>query len=489
MQVIANRIFLAMAVLICVLYFTACTTVNAGGVTLPNGIAGHVKDSNGLPIPGALVTARLIIITSQGEETIASYQVQTDSNGQYQFNSIQQGEYIVTINYRNINHLIPLVAVSEIDTANIGESILEHASITLIGRVLGASNITVKIPGMDFSTTADENGEYQLSGVPPQELRIAFISPHAVNYLLVNIAPHHDTIYLRDIAFAHTLDQARGLDNFYSTTLQNSFAVIPIAYPIDSVPAWYDQKDFSRVEYITLRNASFTFLPASGNWNNPANWDLQRVPLRGDTALIAGSSCIVDIDSVLPLTFAGAGSEIIVNQNAYFENFSLTKSTIRTDGENLYIWLQGTFNFSDTNQIRVNLGSLAVFNGIFGEGVIYTGWRGDVQIDGEFGARDFSGSWFVEAGKLRLRMVNSIGYSEINILPNATLDIETNWALNRAQIIRLFTQDSLVGSMELDASPTIPIMEINGERLAPGQYSRDNLPEFIRGSGAITVSQ
>lgn len=483
------NLLVAFAVLLWGIFTISCSSLVSGGVTLPNGMAGYVIDKYGMPVEGAIVIAQMIIITPLGEEIVSRYQTTTNADGRYFFNSVAQGDYIVTINYRNRYHLIPLVAVTENDTVDIGGAVLEHPTVIVMGRVLGGGNLMVKIPGMNYTAIVDENGFYHLPNVPPQELRLAFISANSVNYLHINITPHDDTVFLRDIAFAETIAQARGYDTFYPTTLENSFAVIPVEYNIDSIPEWYAQRDFSRAEYITLRNASFTFLPTSGNWNNPANWSLERVPRRGDTAIISNSICIIDIDSILPITYVSSGAEIIINHNSYFESFSLANSTIRVEQENVYIWLQGNFILSDTTEIRVNFGSLAVFNGVVGAGVVHTGWRGDVQIDGERAAIDFEGVWIVEAGKLRLRMANSIGRSEINILPNATLDIETNWALNRARIIRIFTQDSIVGSLELDASPVIPIMEIDGERLAAGDYSRDNLPEFIRGSGIITVSE
>jgi hypothetical protein len=315
------RIITGVFLAACLFLYEGCTSgpVAAGSSGTGNAfVAGVVYDDAGNRVSGKTVSLRSIKITPEGDGIIEDGAALSASDGSYRFDSLSAGKYALfcgdSVNRRSA--LLQKLTFAT-DSAFLAADLVLTDEAVVRGRIVSPTpsdlqNMRIAVPGLGKSFFADSLGNYTIPFAPRPVCDIAFISGSCVDFLSANTsAGKRDTMYINDVLFAKTVSEAQGVDNFYSSSLNSAFTVIPVEAQAQAL--LFDDFE-STLSGGVARNAIFDKLPlpggaGSGQWVVRPNADGHSVtpavfPAGFDSCMITGGS------------FQGKSLRIFINFNA-----------------------------------------------------------------------------------------------------------------------------------------------------------------------------
>lgn len=238
------------------------STEYAGGSTTTTNarVAGIVVNQSGMPVAGASVLLRTIIVAEGGDSAENEWKATTNLGGDYFFDSLPTGNYVLS-GYDDEKRTADYNTRFALAGDTIAELSLSRLFV-LKGRVLADSSvnrqaIVVSATGLVRPVHPDAQGFYTIAALPRGQFDIAFIQDGTVDYLPLRILsganPATDTVYVRDVSFTKSNSAPY---SYFRTTLAGAFAVEPVVYAAGTEPAWYAGKDFSLLEYFGTKGIS-----------------------------------------------------------------------------------------------------------------------------------------------------------------------------------------------------------------------------------------
>ncbi|MFN6945782.1 MAG: right-handed parallel beta-helix repeat-containing protein [Cytophagaceae bacterium] len=226
---------------------------------------------------------------------------------------------------------------------------------------------------------------------------------------------------------------------------------------------------------------TFIFTNNSGDrlWNNPLNWDPERVPGAGDTAIIQGGELLTPDGIVATILRVGENGNIrIMNEREI--------QTIRLEGGELRLITGGseaslTSNIevlSDSRiQSRTEQAFLTIYGTISGSANLQTLGSGEIILVND--GSEYSGNWDITEGTVRVANSSALGSGEVQVHLGASLSIEQ-------QGVEISSLD-LEGTLHLSQDISINQLFINGTEIGPGTYTSEDFPGHITGNGTLTI--
>ncbi|HUI92231.1 MAG TPA: DUF2341 domain-containing protein [Chitinivibrionales bacterium] len=202
---------LAAAALVAVRCTVSTRVAETPADDFPNAVAGLVTDENGTPVAGAGVYVRSS--DSLGDTALASGQVPapdafTDANGQYYFDSLPNGRYLVEIAHDTLGAAIActLQATGKTKHTLKTQSLKPVGFITGTVRYTGATPVYVRTFGLLRAARVDPvSGSYLLPRVPQGNFSLLYsafsdaVPPVSVSNVVVDpgFPTHVDTMVLQ----------------------------------------------------------------------------------------------------------------------------------------------------------------------------------------------------------------------------------------------------------------------------------------------------
>ena len=264
---------LCLAVLLAghLLFFDCGTapTMAAGSSATGNAkVSGSVGDGQGNPAAGVTLYLRNFRITPRGDSIIENRRVKTGADGAYRFDSVAAGDYALYCNdSANARSAILQKIVLASDSASaIADLVVNHEAVVQ-GRIVSSTksdvqNMRIVVPGMGITFYPDSQGNYALPAAPRSAYDIAFISGSSADFLHVDIsADLRDTVFVNDVLFAKTVSESQGVENYYPSSLNSSFTVVPVEAQAQAL--LFDDFESPLVGGVA-RNAIYSKLPSPG---------------------------------------------------------------------------------------------------------------------------------------------------------------------------------------------------------------------------------
>lgn len=254
------------------LLFFDCGTspiMAAGSSTTGNAkVSGSVVDGQGNPAAGVTLYLRTFKITELGDSIMENRSVKTGANGSYRFDSVAAGNYaLYCIDSANARSAILQKIVCATDSASISADLVVSHEAVVKGRIVSSiksdvQSMRIVVPGMGISFYPDSQGNYALCAAPRSAYDIAFIGGSSADFFHVDIsADLRDTVFVNDVLFAKTVSEAQGAENYYSSSLNSSFTVVPVEQQAQAL--LFDDFE-SPLAGGVARNAIYDKLPAPG---------------------------------------------------------------------------------------------------------------------------------------------------------------------------------------------------------------------------------
>lgn len=248
----------SLIVFLIVLLFSCSSEDMAGGGTgMPNGVVEIVcVDSLSNIVVGADVQLLGIIITESGDSSFFKSNLITDPSGKCCFKNVPNGKFVISINdsISNKGALITRVEVNGNLWKNDNPIVL-YKITTLKGRVVNwkdNSDFSVIIPGIEKSFAVNDSGFFTIPGFLNGNIDICLVSESIVNYLSLKSSGSNDndTTYIRDVNFVSSDLSDSYFNNYYEQKAKRAFQIRPEYYEPHNKPAWYNEHDFSKVDYL-----------------------------------------------------------------------------------------------------------------------------------------------------------------------------------------------------------------------------------------------
>lgn len=260
----------------CALLTSACfqnagEQVAGGGIETGNtgSLTGRVLTDAGRPVAHADMILAEVKLTADGPVSLSERLAATDDSGRYRFDSMPEGRYAVYAPGKGESRLSALLTRIHKLNGDLGlPDMTVRGTVTLIGRVLPAPGREVRetmvcIPGVALCARPGEDSVYSISGAPLGSYEAVVFSGSSVQYVALDVRPSNasatggsDTAYIRDIAVGESAEDGRLPYKFYPADLERSFTGLPVAYPDNAQPEWYDSKGFDSVRYYILNDGS-----------------------------------------------------------------------------------------------------------------------------------------------------------------------------------------------------------------------------------------
>lgn len=251
-----RKFFFLLYLLILITVFCTSDNISSGGTDIANSYAEiHVVDAAGSSVENINVTLMGVIITETGD---SNFYLQTRASNNYgiaTFDEIPDGHYAAIANdsINNKGAILSKITI-EGDSITVSKSLTLKSKSPLKGRIVNRndlSNISIVVPGIEGKIAPDSNGFYVIDNMFRGEYDICFVSDSIVNYLNISVKDSViDTIYIRDINFAETLNEKSVIYNYYEDDMAKSYQIEPQYYAPQDEPLWYEDHDFSIVDYI-----------------------------------------------------------------------------------------------------------------------------------------------------------------------------------------------------------------------------------------------
>lgn len=244
----------------------SCTTndMASGGDDVANGyIQANSIDTLFNNVIGAEAELVGVFITEAGDSSFYNSITLTDASGICRFSNVPNGHYVLTIKDTiSKRGAIKTRLTVENDSLISSEALIVRKQATVKGRIANWStdkDVSIHIPGVSGVFSPDVNGFFTIPDLYIGDYDICLISQSIVNYLTVSVKPgSSDTIYLRDINFAEDLTEASSIYSFYDNDIERSYQIVPLYYDPQDEPSWYDDHDFTQVDYLEVVEGSDT---------------------------------------------------------------------------------------------------------------------------------------------------------------------------------------------------------------------------------------
>lgn len=445
-----------------ILLIISCSSDNtaSGGTDVSNSFAEiHVVDALGNNISNADVSVTGVIISESGDSNFYYQTTVSNINGIASFSDIPDGYYaIVAIDSSTKKGAILSKLEIEGDSNTISKSLILKNSSPIKGRIVNKSNfsnISVVVPGVPGAITPDANGFFTLENMFIGEYDICFVTNSVVNYLNISVKDSViDTIYLRDINITETLTEKSIAYNYYDDAVDKSYQIEPEYYAPQDEPAWYENHDFTIVEYIKTEDDPLY------QWKFPILVGVSDTTLKyfgNDSSVIATliKDQIGKVSDIFNMADLSGEIEFSVD-SIYFFTGSVSQEKIATPN-----------NFSLRLLYEANRDSTEIFaNWITDERVATYAFRPD-EYDGFFG----------EVGLAYLTMMFGWSRGAIYLIP-----MNVKAANNEVNSDSFVVDDyvmSKVGAQQWSATNTM-IINFSGNNLQPSpEISYERLPQNI----------
>jgi hypothetical protein len=253
------------------LFFECGTTpiMAAGSSATGNAkVYGSVGDGLGNPAVGVTLYLRTFRITARGDSITENKSVKTGVNGSYRFDSVAAGGYALYCNdSANARSAILQKIVLASDSESVIADLVVNREAVVKGRIVSSTrsdlqNMRIVVPGMGSTFYPDSQGNYALLAAPRSAYDIAFVSGSYADFLHVDIsAAPGDTAFVNDVLFAKTVSEAQGAENYYPSSLNSTFTVVPVEAQAQAL--LFDDFESPLVGGVA-RNAIYSNLPSPG---------------------------------------------------------------------------------------------------------------------------------------------------------------------------------------------------------------------------------
>ncbi len=243
------------------------------------------------------------------------------------------------------------------------------------------------------------------------------------------------------------------------------------------------------ITYFVTASAPLRFIyeyDGSGNmaWENTNSWTPTRLPTGIDTAVIRTGE--VQVSKAI-------ASPVIVEPNGIFRsmgNYTVAKVT-----------LQGGALKVNTSDATYGIGApvyvesaSSLISGpnpvtIFNADLVFTG-GGDLTkaslgtLELQKSSPSYSGNWFVEAGKMTLDAAHAVGSGNVVVADTASLVLNATGGLAGCGSLILQAGAALTLNAATD---TVTSLKLGDSVVAAGNYSANDFPAFMAGTGSIVV--
>lgn len=245
--------------------------VAGGGIETGNtgSLTGRVLTDAGRPISYADMILAEVKLTADGPVSLSEKVVATDDSGRYRFDSLPEGRYAVYAPGKGDSRLSALLTRIHKLRGDVElPDMTARGTVTLVGRILPVSGQDVRntmacIPGVGLCARPGADSIYSIAGVPLGSYEEVVFSGQSVQYVALDVRPSNaaasggsDTAYIRDVEVGESAEDGRLPYSFYPADLEHSFTGLPVAYPENAQPAWYNSKAFDSVRYFILNDGN-----------------------------------------------------------------------------------------------------------------------------------------------------------------------------------------------------------------------------------------
>jgi hypothetical protein len=265
------RIITGVFLAACLFLYEGCSSgpVAAGSSGTGNAfVAGVVYDDAGNRASGKMVNLRSITITPEGDSIIEDGTALSASDGSYRFDSLSAGNYALFCgDSANRRSALMQKLILASDSASLTTDLVLTDEAVVRGRIVSPTpsdlkNMKIAVPGLGKSFFADSQGNYTIPFAPRSAYDIAFISGSFADFLHVDIsADLRDTVFVNDVLFAKTVSESQGVENYYPSSLNSSFTVVPVEAQAQAL--LFDDFESPLVGGVA-RNAIYSKLPSPG---------------------------------------------------------------------------------------------------------------------------------------------------------------------------------------------------------------------------------
>lgn len=235
---------------ICLLF--ACSFIidpeTGGGTESPNFIKGVVVNFEKNPVENAEVTIRSHQFTPNGIEIIEEKVATSDEKGEFIIGGFENSRFSIAATYGEESQLVG--RFEAIGDTTVAPLIVLGPTVTIQGRILNGGGVFVSVLGGLINVFSDDSGVYTLANVPTGFYDLEFFDGERFYVLPIRIMPSTiagDTVFIRDVELSEL-----SLNNysFFGSVDIETFAILPVEYEFGDEPLWYQNRDFSRVEYF-----------------------------------------------------------------------------------------------------------------------------------------------------------------------------------------------------------------------------------------------
>ncbi|MBP9077067.1 MAG: hypothetical protein KBG02_09420 [Haliscomenobacter sp.] len=251
-------------------------------------------------------------------------------------------------------------------------------------------------------------------------------------------------------------------------------------YTLQSVVSGSDGWDPSATAPVTA-TFKWTGAGAGSGWLLPGNWDPQAVPDSSQAAYVDGGFTITADGGRFPadLTLTN-GATLAVSAPSEVVYLAIGGASILAAAN---VRLDGRIRTKDS--LSISVGDTFALNAtLTGVHRIEKTGAGTLRLNGD--NSNFSGFWAIVFGSVAAAKTNSLGRPRTVIVDTlATLIIETSDAMFAETPLSLQPG----GRLQLQADVVLRELYLGGSLQVPGVYSAATHPNWISGSGTLTIGR
>ncbi len=243
-------------------------------------------------------------------------------------------------------------------------------------------------------------------------------------------------------------------------------------------------------DLATEPGQSYTLVPVSnlyewistdsGSWLEPSNWDPAGLPGEGDNGYVGQGTINIDGN-----TFDGSIT-LDTRGTAAISAPSVLKGSLNLKGGRVKNTREGASLTSPTisiaNDTRFDISrSLSLVSAVSGEGAVNKDKEGTLSFQGDNSG--FKGNINILAGTLAVSGKNAAGTGNIAVASGATVRLESDdCVFNKTKI-----EVAEGGKIDLGADISLSEVYLNGALLPLGTYRAADKPDYLTGSGSLTI--
>lgn len=263
----------------------------------------------------------------------------------------------------------------------------------------------------------------------------------------------------------------------------------PIIKDLSKIPA-LELQETALYDLQTEAGQTYTLIPvndlyewtgaSSTAWNEPNNWNPAGLPKSGDTGIVTKG-------------------EIHINGGIFNGNITLKEgasATISASSELKGILsLEGGYIKNTTNDVVLSVekaiiasetkfdisGGMTLTGSLSGEANLTKESTGTLTLKGKSG--DYQGDLNVNTGKVIVSEKNAAGSGNIYVAAQAGIGLQSDDCLFHKTKLEI----AAGGKIYLDAAVSLSEVYLNKKFLPKGSYTSQNLPDYLEGTGTLTI--